>query len=64
LASGAPFITALAYVTGTLGTLIGGDLLNLGRVHDLEASAISIGGAGTFDGIFVTGILAVFLASI
>jgi uncharacterized membrane protein len=53
---------ALAYVAGSLGTLIGGDLMNLGRIHGLGAPIASIGGAGTFDGIFLTGILAVFLA--
>jgi uncharacterized membrane protein len=56
-------IAALAYAAGTLGTLIGADLLNLPRVRDLNAPVVSIGGAGTFDGIFVTGILAVVLAS-
>lgn len=53
---------ALAYVAGTLGTLIGADLLNLGRIRGLGAPVASIGGAGTFDGIFLTGILAVVLA--
>jgi uncharacterized membrane protein len=53
----------LAYVGGTLGTLIGADLMNLGRVRGLGAPVASIGGAGTFDGVFVTGILAVLLAS-
>jgi uncharacterized membrane protein len=52
----------LAYVCGTLGTLIGADLLNLGRIRGLGAPVASIGGAGTFDGIFLTGVLAVVLA--
>ena len=55
---------ALAYISGSLGTLIGGDLLNLGKIQGLGAPVASIGGAGTFDGIFVTGILAVLLAAI
>jgi uncharacterized membrane protein len=54
---------ALAYIGGSLGTLIGADLLNLGAVQGLGAPVASIGGAGTFDGIFLTGILAVLLAS-
>lgn len=54
----------LAYIAGSLGTLIGADLLNLGRISGLGAPVVSIGGAGTFDGIFLTGILAVLLASI
>jgi uncharacterized membrane protein len=49
---------------GTLGTLIGGDVPNLRRLRELDAAILSIGGAGTFDGIFVTGILAVLLAMI
>ncbi len=53
---------ALAYIAGSLGTLIGADLLNLGRIQGLGAPIASIGGAGTFDGIFLTGILAVLLA--
>jgi uncharacterized membrane protein len=54
----------LAYVAGSLGTLIGADLTNLDKVSDLGAPVASIGGAGTFDGIFITGIVAVLLASI
>jgi len=54
----------LAYISGSLGTLIGADLLNLDRVQGLGAPVASIGGAGTFDGIFMTGILAVLIASI
>ena len=52
----------LAYVAGSLGTLIGADLLNLGKVQGLGAPVASIGGAGTFDGVFVSGILAVLIA--
>lgn len=54
----------LAYIAGSLGTLIGADLLNLGNISGLGAPVASIGGAGTFDGIFLTGILAVLLASL
>jgi len=53
----------LAYISGSLGTLIGADLLNLGKIQGLGAPIASIGGAGTFDGIFLTGIVAVLLAS-
>ncbi len=55
---------AVAYVSGSLGTLIGADLMNLGNIQGLGTPVASIGGAGTFDGIFVTGIFAVILASI
>ena len=54
----------LAYIGGGLGTLIGADITNLDKVHGLGAPVASIGGAGTFDGIFLTGILAVLLASL
>ena len=52
----------IAYVSGTLGTLIGADLLNLGHIAELGAPMASIGGAGTFDGIFLSGIIAALLA--
>ena len=55
---------AMAYISGTLGTIIGADLLNLDKVRGLEAPIVSIGGAGTFDGIFLTGIVAVLMASL
>jgi uncharacterized membrane protein len=54
---------ALAYIGGSLGTLVGADLVNLGKIQGLGAPVASIGGAGTFDGIFLTGVLAVLLAS-
>ncbi|MGE5189303.1 MAG: DUF1614 domain-containing protein [Gemmatimonadota bacterium] len=54
----------LAYVAGSLGTLIGADLLNLSRIRGLGAPVASIGGAGKFDGIFLTGLIAVLLASL
>jgi hypothetical protein len=37
-------------------------LLNLGKIQGLGAPVASIGGAGKFDGIFLTGIIAVLLA--
>jgi uncharacterized membrane protein len=52
---------AVAYVAGTLGTLLGADILNLGNLSNLRTGQASIGGAGTWDGVFLTGILAVFL---
>ncbi|HEY1785783.1 MAG TPA: DUF1614 domain-containing protein [Pirellulales bacterium] len=57
-----PKAAPLAYVSGSLGTLIGADLMNLHRLAELGAPIASIGGAGTFDGIFLTGLLAVLLA--
>jgi uncharacterized membrane protein len=58
------YAAPLAYIGGSMGTLIGADLLNLDKIAGLGAPVASIGGAGTFDGIFLTGILAVLLAGI
>lgn len=52
----------LAYICGTLGVLIGADLLRLKDIRTMGVPVASIGGAGTFDGIFITGIVAVLLA--
>jgi uncharacterized membrane protein len=52
----------VAYISGTLGVLIGADLLHLRHLAALRSPVVSIGGAGTFDGIFLTGIIAVLLA--
>ena len=54
----------IAYVSGVLGTLIGADLSNLRKIPSLGAQVASIGGAGTFDGVFLTGIIAVLLAGL
>ena len=54
----------LAYIGGSIGVLIGADLLNLGKLRELGAPIASIGGAGTFDGIFLTGVLAVLIAAL
>ena len=54
----------LAYIAGSMGTLIGADLLNLNKVSNLGAPVASIGGAGKFDGIFLTGLVAVLIAGI
>jgi uncharacterized membrane protein len=58
------YAAPLAYIAGSLGTLIGADLMNLDKISGLGAPVASIGGAGAFDGIFITGILAVLLASL
>jgi uncharacterized membrane protein len=59
---GAHHADAVAYVSGVIGTLVGADLMNLRKIGGLGAPVASIGGAGTFDGIFLTGIVAVLLA--
>lgn len=52
----------VAFVAGVLGPLIGADLLNLKQIPRIATGMASIGGAGTFDGIVLSGILAAYLA--
>jgi uncharacterized membrane protein len=52
----------VAYVAGSMGALIGADLTNLHQLAVIGAPVVSIGGAGTFDGVFLTGIIAGLLA--
>lgn len=52
----------LAYISGSLGVLLGADILRLKNIKAMGLPMASIGGAGTFDGIFLTGIIAVLLA--
>ena len=71
---------ALAYISGSMGTLLGADIFNLLTLGVLAELAppmvgpgsmdmstkplvLSIGGAGVFDGIFLTGVMAVLLAA-
>jgi uncharacterized membrane protein len=54
----------VAYVSGTLGSLIGADLANIPRIARLGAPVASIGGGGTFDGVFLAGIVAVVLVAV
>jgi len=52
----------IAYAAAVYGTIVGADLANLAKcLRDLEASMISIGGAGTFDGIYLSGVVALLL---
>jgi uncharacterized membrane protein len=59
LPSSAPPV--IAYTSGVFGTLIGADILNLHKIPRIGARIASIGGAGTFDGIFLSGIISVLL---
>lgn len=52
----------VAFVSGTLGVLLGADVLRLPQVMRGEVGMMSIGGAGVFDGIFLVGIVAALLA--
>ena len=52
----------LAYICGSVGVLLGADIFRINSIKQMELIVASIGGAGTFDGIFITGIIAVLLA--
>jgi uncharacterized membrane protein len=52
-----------AYISGTVGTLIGADLMHLDDMRHTGPGVLSIGGAGVYDGIFLAGLIAAFLAS-
>jgi uncharacterized membrane protein len=56
------FRAPCAYIASTMGTLIGADLLHLREITHMGAPVASIGGAGTFDAIFLSGIIAVLLS--
>jgi uncharacterized membrane protein len=51
----------VAYIAGTLGTLVGADLLHLPDLERFDAQVLSIGGAGVHDGIFFAGVVAALL---
>jgi uncharacterized membrane protein len=53
----------LAFSAGVLGPLVGADLLHLRDIGKISAAVASIGGAGTFDGIVLSGLVATLLAS-
>jgi len=64
LLSDAPIILLpkLSFLIGVLSTVFGADILHLREIERIGYGVISIGGAGTFDGIFLTGIFAVLFS--
>ena len=52
----------IAFVSATLGILLGADIAHLPHVGDLEVPQVSIGGAGTFGAIFIGCILSALIA--
>lgn len=56
------FASPIAFTAGVLGPLIGADLMHLKDVERLQTGVVSIGGAGTFDGIVLSGMFAALLA--
>jgi len=59
-----PYAAPLACLNGGMATLIGADLPNLDAIRRMGAPVASIGGAGTFDGVFLAGVLALLIASL
>ncbi|MBO8181932.1 MAG: DUF1614 domain-containing protein [Archaeoglobus sp.] len=51
-----------AFSTGVLAALFGADILHLKDIEGIGSGVVSIGGAGTFDGIFLTGVFAVIFS--
>ncbi len=51
-----------AYAIGVFGAIIGADVLNLPKILRYRPRFASIGGAGVFDGVYLTGLLAGVLA--
>ncbi len=56
------FAAPVAFIAGVMGPLIGADLLHLKDISRISTGIGSIGGAGTFDGIVLSGLFAVLLA--
>jgi uncharacterized membrane protein len=52
----------VAFIAGVAGPLIGADLFHLRDIGPSATGIASIGGAGTFDGIVLSGIVAAYLA--
>jgi len=53
-----------AYIAGTIGVMLGADLLRLKDIKQLGSSFVSIGGAGILDSIVLTGFISIVLVSL
>jgi uncharacterized membrane protein len=62
VSAGREYLAPIAFTAGVLGPLIGADLLHLKDLGRIPVGVMSIGGAGTFDGIILSGVLAALLA--
>lgn len=51
----------IAFMAGVLGPVIGADVLHLDDIAEIGTGMASIGGAGTFDGIVLSGLVATLL---
>ncbi|BAI62889.1 conserved hypothetical protein [Methanocella paludicola SANAE] len=57
-------LARLAFASGVFGTIIGADVLHLGSIRKAGSDFVSIGGAGIFDGIVLTGVIGTIIAAI
>lgn len=55
-------VAPVAFIAGVIGPLVGADLFHLKDIQKAATGIVSIGGAGTFDGIVLSGIVAAYLA--
>lgn len=55
-------LAAIAFTAGVVGPIFGADLLHLKDLLRTPVGVMSIGGAGTFDGIVLSGVLAALFA--
>lgn len=54
---------SVAFCAGVLGPLVGADVLHLREFTRRTVGMLSVGGAGTFDGIVISGFLALLLSA-
>jgi uncharacterized membrane protein len=64
LLGGMSDLPRISFTAGVVGTIVGADIFHLRDIGDVVARVVSIGGAGTFDGIFLTGVLATLLSGL
>jgi uncharacterized membrane protein len=57
-----PYRAQVAFIIGISGPLLGADLLHWRQFSHIATGMVSIGGAGTWDGIVLSGLLAAFFA--
>lgn len=57
-----PIRAPVAFIAGVVGPVVGADLMHLKDITKVSAGVLSIGGAGTFNGIVLSGVLAALLA--
>ncbi|AHC50888.1 membrane protein [Sulfolobus acidocaldarius SUSAZ] len=60
-----PYLVPIsAYISSVFGTLIGADLLNIRSILEANPQIVSIGGMGTFDGIFLSGLFSIIIGEL